>query len=134
MQHLLHTIWCTLKPSAIHGVGVFALRDIPAGTKVIWEYDTIEVSTLSEEDMRALPVEITEEILARTIFIKGESLSFLDPNSTTNYRSYMNHNKEPNTDGVYTTRAVAKGEELTEDYTTMGNWHRITQEYMSSVV
>lgn len=134
MEHLLQTVWCTLRPSTIHGIGVFALRDIPAGTKAIWEYDTIEVVTLTEQEMRTLPEEIAEEILARTIFVEREQLSFLDPNSTTNYRSYMNHSKKPNTDGIYTKRYIAKGEELTEDYTTMGNWHRITLDYMSAVV
>lgn len=134
MDWLLQTVWCTLKPSPIHGVGVFALRDIPAGTKVIWEYDTIEVVTLTETELAALPKQIAGEILARTIFIEGEPLSFLDPNSTTNYRSYMNHSATPNTDGVHTNRDIAEGEELTEDYKSMGNWHRVTMDYMNRVV
>ncbi len=134
MDNFLNTVWCTLKPSSIHGVGVFALRDTPAGTQVIWQYDTVEAPTLTETEFQSLPVEIAEEILARTIFIEGEPLTFLDPNSTTNYRSYMNHSDTPNTDGLKAMRDIAKGEELTEDYKTMGNWHRLTQDFMNNVV
>jgi len=133
MNHLLATVWCTLKPSAIHGIGVFALRDIPAGTKVIWEYDTIETVTLTEAELNELPEPIKREILSRTIFIKGEPLCFLDPNCVTNYRSYMNHSGTPNTDGIYALRDIRAGEELTEDYRTMGDWHSLTLQAMGVV-
>lgn len=131
---LIETVWCTLKPSPIHGTGVFALRDIPKGTKVIWEYADVGVLTLSLQEFKELPIEIQNEILARTIFIEGEPLSFLDPNCVTNYRSYMNHSYTPNTDGIHAIVEILKGEELTENYQTMGNWHLLTQAFMCTVV
>jgi len=134
MNHLVRTVWCTLKPSPIHGIGVFAIRDIPQGTKVIWEYDTVEVVTLSKADFTTLPVEIQTEILHRTVFVEGEPLTFLDPNCVTNYRSYMNHSATPNTDGIHSLRDIKKGEELTEDYTTMGDWHQLTRDFMLGVI
>lgn len=134
MTHLEKTVWLTLKPSPIHGIGVFALRDIPRDTKVIWEYDTVEVCTLDQGALNALPIEILNEILSRVIFVKGEPLSFLDPNCVTNYRSYMNHSRGPNTDGISTLVDIKKDTELTEDYTQMGNWHDLTKTFMGNVL
>ena len=131
---LQDTVWLTLKPSPIAGIGVFAIRDIPPGTKVIWEYDTVETESLTMLEFELLPTEIQEEILHRTIFVKNEPIEFLSPNCATNYRSYMNHSKTPNTDGITTLVAIKKGEELTEDYKTMGNWHRLTIQHMVDVV
>ena len=131
---LTNTVWLTLKPSPIAGIGVFALRDIPKGTKVIWQYDTIETVTLTESEFTTLPIEIQEEILHRVIFRRNERLSFLDPNCVTDYRSYMNHSHTPNTDGITTLVAIRKGEELTEDYKTMGYWHDLTIRHMVGVV
>jgi SET domain-containing protein len=134
MNLLPETVWLTLKPSAIEGIGVFALRDIPKGTKVVWEYDTVETVTLSEVEFKALPIEIQTEIQHRTIFEEGQPLTFLDPNCVTNYRSYMNHSNEPNTDGIHTLRDIKAGEEITEDYTSMGVWHSLTKDFMKNVV
>jgi len=131
MNHFTQTVWCTLKPSPIHGIGVYAIRDIPQGVKVIWQYDTIGTCTLTEEEFLLLPKEIQTEILHRTIFIDGEPLTFLDPNCVTDYRSYMNHSDAPNTDGISTTREVKAGEELTENYHTMGDWHTLTRKHIS---
>jgi SET domain-containing protein len=38
----------------------------------------------------------------------------------------MNHSDTPNTDGIYALRDISAGEELTEDYKTMGDWHPLT--------
>lgn len=130
MDTLLATVFCTLKPSPIHGIGVFALRDIPAGTKVIWEYADVGICTLYEDEFAQLPKGITNEILDKTIFIEGELLSFIDPNSVCNYRSYMNHSDTPNTDGITAIRDIKEGEEITEDYRAMGKPHRLTRTHM----
>ncbi len=130
MDTLLATVFCTLKPSPIHGIGVFALRDIPAGTKVIWEYADVGIATLYEDEFAQLPTAIANEILNKTIFVEGELLSFIDPNSVSNYRSYMNHSDTPNTDGITATRDIKEGEEITEDYRAMGTPHRLTRAHM----
>jgi len=134
MNHLLQTVFCTLKPSSIHGVGVFAIRDIPKGTQVIFEYERVETVELTEQEFESLPIEIQEEILPRTIFIKDEPLIFLDPNSAADFRSFMNHSDNPNTNGKVALRDIAKGEELTENYKDMGEWHRLTSEFMFGVI
>ena len=33
-QILNSSVWATIKPSKLHGVGVFAIRDIPKGTVI----------------------------------------------------------------------------------------------------
>lgn len=134
MKHLLETVWCTLKPSPIQGIGVFALRDITEGTQVIFEYDTVETCELTEAELKELPEAIQHEILARTIFIENEPLTFLDPNCVANFRSYLNHSADPNTDGKRALRDIKAGEELTESYTDMGKPHHLTQAHMATMV
>eukprot|EP01062_Namystynia_karyoxenos_P068297 TRINITY_DN6271_c0_g1_i2.p1 TRINITY_DN6271_c0_g1~~TRINITY_DN6271_c0_g1_i2.p1 ORF type:complete len:287 (+),score=92.69 TRINITY_DN6271_c0_g1_i2:100-861(+) len=34
VHHLTHEVWCRVGASQVHGVGLFALRDIPTGTNV----------------------------------------------------------------------------------------------------
>lgn len=119
-----------LKPSPIHGIGVFALKDYAKGEQVIFQYDTIVAHQLTEDAFRALPPYMQSEILDRTVFIEGEPLSFLDPNSEVDYRAFMNHSDTPNTDGIYAIRDINAGEEVTEDYRTMGAPHQLTREHM----
>ena len=39
LEHLKNNIYCRLKPSKIHGVGVFAIRNIPKNTNPFKEFD-----------------------------------------------------------------------------------------------
>ena len=36
LSELSNNTWVMIKPSGIHGIGVFAVRDIPAGCREIW--------------------------------------------------------------------------------------------------
>ncbi len=123
-------LYCTLKSSPIHGIGVFALTDIPKGTKVLYQYDTIVTHDLDESEFRALPTHVQRSVLDKTVFIEGERFSFLDPHSATDFRSYMNHSDTPNTDGIHALRFIKEGEELTEDYRTMGPVHPLSKLHM----
>ena len=124
------TVYCTLKPSPLHGIGVFAIRDIPKGQRIEKEADGYFEIT-DEEFERILP-EIQKEILERTVFIDGEPLAFESPNNICDFRSFMNHSDTPNTDGLYALRYIERGEELTEDFTSMAHIpHWRTKEHMA---
>ena len=87
-----------VEPSPIHGLGLFALRPLPADTivgrleGVLTDQDGMHVVWISDD----LAVELTNDL------------------------RYINHSDDPNaalTDlGVVTLRPVEAGEELTHDY------------------
>ena len=124
VEYLNKSVWATLKPSPIHGVGVFAIRDILKGT-VITEHT---VHNIYDAHLCFVPVgefdqivpEVRELILDRTMFQEGQTvLSFYSPNFEATLQSFMNHSDTPNTDGKVTLRDIKKGEELTEDFKTL---------------
>ncbi len=102
-------VWCALAPSRIHGIGVFAIRDIPKGTELAGgelEYPT--------EDFVLLEI--------RAIVQDHHSLlefadSIPNPNYDAHLQCFMNHSATPNSDGRSALRDIRKGEEITEDYT-----------------
>jgi uncharacterized protein len=111
-----------LGPSAIEGLGLFAGEDIPKGT-VTWRFVPGFDQTFSPEEIERLPLAARDE-LSRYTYLHtrtGKYVACLD-----NAR-FMNHSDSPNTMGAYygpddegfdvATRDIAKGEELTCDYT-----------------
>lgn len=119
IEYLNNTVFCTLAPSAIHGVGVFAVRDIPRGTAYTDCTNNnvmfTRYYTLSTEQFSKLHPAIQSLILDRTIF-ETDLIEFISPNNDAILRSFMNHSDTPNTDGVYALRDIKAGEELTEDF------------------
>ena len=111
-----------LGQSAIEGLGLFAEEDIPKGT-VTWRFVAGYDQTFTADQIAALP-DIARIELARYTYLHtrtGKYVACLD-----NAR-FMNHSGNPNTAGAYNgpddegydiaTRDIAKGEELTCDYT-----------------
>ena len=56
-SYLKDNVMCCLKPSRIHGVGVFALRDIKKGESLfkVWEYDTATYCITDEQFLTLSP-------------------------------------------------------------------------------
>lgn len=124
IDYLNKTVWATLRKSPIHGVGVFAIRDIPKGIQITDNiaYDTNQdiytrQNVLTEQELEKVHPEVRKLILDRTIFsAESPYLSFLSPNADAILQSWMNHSDAPNTTGQHTSRDVKKGEELTENF------------------
>ena len=129
---LLHCVlrdcFCRLQPSNIHGIGVFAVRDIPKGRNpfnTIPKYANFGYVRITEEELDALPSKLSEAI--RTLYIPTDGVMHI-PNHGLNIirlNSYLNHAAEPNmrTRNGYDFVAMRKilvGEELTVDYRTYG--------------
>jgi len=102
------------EPSGIHGRGGFAVRDVPAGTRLI-EY-------LGERITKA---ESQRRCAAGNPFIFHlDEQADLDGDVDWNPARWLNHSCEPNCDAeeedgriwIVTTRAVAADEELTFNY------------------
>jgi len=122
IEHLNKTIWCKIGVSSIHGVGVFAIRDIQRGTVLtdynIWKREADRyVYRFNIEDLLKLKPEVKDLILDHNSFKAGTFIfPFFSPNQEVNFQSFMNHSENPNTDGFVALRDIMKGEELTENY------------------
>lgn len=122
-NYLNSTVWCRLGASPIHGVGVFAIRDIPKGQQIT-DYnhsniaDGVPLLECDESEFVHILEEIRELILDRMLYdasVKSK-LKFVSPNHDQCLQSFMNHSDDPNTDGLRALRDIKKGEEVTEDF------------------
>ena len=110
----LETEWVSFRPSAIHGMGGFARKDIPTGVRVI-EYVGERID--KQESLRRC--EQNNEF----IFTLNETCD-LDGNIPGNPARWINHscapNCEPEEEGgrmfIDARRDIKPGEELTYDY------------------
>lgn len=131
-NYLNNTVWCTLAPSPIHGVGVFAIRDIPRGTLLtdhtVETMDTAHTFMMTLTEFNQVHPAIRSLILDRTLF--GDTLRFHSPNKDAVLRSFMNHSDTPNSDGIRATRDIEAGEEVTEDFRTLTDPGDITRRHM----
>ncbi len=128
VNRILRECYCRLAPSSIHGIGVFAVREIAKGV------DPFRVGVRYPSGW----VEITQEELDRAsagvrnllalLFVRDTKGALSIPMIGTNLvdiSAYLNHSDRPNmktADGHTFTakRKIRKGEELTVDYATYG--------------
>lgn len=109
----------TVRRSAIHGMGVFARRAIPAGECII-EYLGERISW-KEADRRA---EHKEGPPNHTFLFSLANRKVIDGGSGGNDARWINHGCEPNCQAqeengrvfIYALRDIARGEELNYDY------------------
>ena len=121
-EELNRTVKAKLAPSKIHGIGVFAIRDIKKGERIYAKgREDIKWLNLTEKELSELRPEIKELILQRW---PGAILghSFLSPNNDARLISFMNDGKDdsnydPHTDTAL--RDIRLGEEITEDYNNL---------------
>lgn len=108
------TVWATIAPSEIHGVGVFAIRDIKKGTKLNLHGGTGE---WIRTDLSKVVPEVRKLILQRWP-IEKDGHPYLSPNDDALLISFVNHSDMPNYDKYKdeALRDIKKGEEIFEDY------------------
>ena len=129
INELNSEVRCKLAPSSIHGIGVFAITDIPKGQRcycmpnVIPKFYNIPYGSLSK-----LFPEVKELVLQRWASVVNGSI-IQSPNSDAGLLFFMNHGygNEANYDVItdLAIRNISKGEELLEDYTKMSNYDKI---------
>ena len=113
-----------LAPSKIHGVGVFAMRESPKGTK-LYADNMPEVYHVPYSNFNKLFPDVAELLLERWPQIVNGS-NFIYPDAR--MIAYMNHggdesNYDAETDTLLLT--VDKGEEITEDYRKILNYQKV---------
>ena len=120
-RHLAEEVHCRIGVSALHGVGVIAVRRIPKGTRVLRSTLSTRDIRVPKSDLKTLPI-ATRRLLEA--FCEQDRWSLWLPRAGMNTFSlyqYLNHSKNPNVmllkPGHYrSTRAIGAGEELTLDY------------------
>ena len=113
--------WVKVKKSAVHGRGVFAIKDIPEDTLII-EYTGRRISSDEADEM--WPVDPDDPF--HTFFFSLSSGETIDGGTKGNASRWINHSCEPNCEAregthgkrvyIYSLRDIKKGEELSFDY------------------
>lgn len=121
----LQRTYCRIQPSPIHGVGVFAVRDIPAGEDPFFGSGDPDAVRFTKDELVGLDPEVLRLIDDFLVFDEDGSVEVPEEgiNGLT-LAFYVNHSKNPNLispdDGLSfrTSKVVKKGEELTAQYET----------------
>ena len=114
-----HEVLTRLRPSKIHGVGVFAIKDIRKGKK-LFSHDLDELPWIKKDTLKRLPAELGRFYDDFAIFKDGRYGCPSNFNRLT-MSWYLNESKNPNVRcdksyNFWTLRNVKAGEELTVDY------------------
>jgi len=125
MKGLPHdNVYTRLGLSHVHGIGVFAIRDIPKGTNIFAD-DENQMVEVSQEVLKDISPEMKKLYEDFCIFKNNKNTMLCPPSFnklTTGW--YLNYSETPNTsfvidkDNFYALRDIKKGEELTADYAT----------------
>jgi SET domain-containing protein len=114
-------VYARIGPSRIHGVGVRAVRDIPAGT-LVFAGESERVVWASRAAVRRLPKAI-RALYEDFGMVAGDRIGVPPSLNMLSVGWYVNHADRPNIeagdDGRFRAlRRIRKGEELTADYRT----------------
>ena len=114
-------VYARIAYSRIHGVGVRAIRDIPAGT-MVFSGESERVVWVSRAAVRRMPVAI-RQLYEDFGMVWGDQLGVPPTLNMLSVGWYVNHSDRPNIEAdedarFRTLRRIRKGEELTADYRT----------------
>ncbi len=121
LRHLRSDIFCKIGVSKTHGVGVFAIREIPKGATPLRSLRRHKEVAISMKELKRLPKEVKKQI---EIFCFIEDEVALVPSIGINsfdMAVYLNHSKQPNlkfkrNGSLEALKKIRKGEELFIDY------------------
>jgi len=122
LKELAEETFITLRPSTVHGIGVFALRDIPKGCKNLFSQHVGNWIKVPIADIEKLPE--ASRNLVETYCLYDETDYYLPDYGfkVMDMVNYLNHSANPNVisvnDGEYfeSLRDIAEGEELFVNY------------------
>lgn len=122
LAQLRNDTYVMLKPSGIHGIGVFAIRDIPKGSRNFFSKDVGEWIKLPIADVDSLPQHAKDLVETYCLFdeehyyVPDYGFKLMD------LVNYLNHSHQPNiislNDGeeFEALREIKAGEELLVNY------------------
>jgi SET domain-containing protein len=120
-DHLRDDVYCKLGVSTIHGIGVFALRDIPQGTAPLRSMVSNKEIKFSRIELKKVPSSVRKHLATFCLVEKGRVFAPEIGMNAVNISIYLNHSKTPNLkfddkDVLRAVREIVRGEELTIDY------------------
>ncbi|MBA4197816.1 MAG: hypothetical protein C0459_09700 [Chitinophaga sp.] len=125
LKELIYNTYVQLKPSGVHGIGVFAAVDIPKGCTTMFSEEMGEWIELSFEEVALLPPH--SKALIENFCLFDDKQYFVPANGfkQLDLSLFLNHSDKPNlisvNDGEFfkATRNIKAGEELFIDYGTI---------------
>ena len=125
LQQLQHHTFATLKPSPLHGIGVFAITAIQKGERKIFSDHESEWIEVSKEEVDALPQHAKDLIENHCLFNETHYYVPEYGFKIFDLAVYLNHSDQPNlisvNEGEFfeAIRDIEAGEELLIDYGTI---------------
>ena len=125
IKQLAESTYVMIQPSTIHGIGVFAIRDIPKGTQDIFSQGFGDWIEVSREEVEALPEHSRALVENHCLF---DEKSYFIPEygfKMVDLVIYLNHSDTPNVISINdgerfeAIRDIKVGEELFVDYGTI---------------
>ena len=125
LKQLAESTYVMIKASPVHGIGVFAIRDIRKGTQDIFSQGVGEWIEVSKEEVDALPKHSRDLVENHCLF---DDKSYFIPDygfKLVDLVIYLNHSDTPNVVSINdgerfeAIRDIACGEELFVDYGTI---------------
>ena len=120
-DHLRDDVYCKLGVSGIHGIGVFAIRDIPKGTAPLRSMVSNKGIKFSRIELKKVPSSVRKHLSRFCLVEKGRVFAPEIGLNAVNVSIYLNHSKKPNLrfddkDVLRAVRDIERGDELTIDY------------------
>lgn len=122
LNELQNHTWIAIRPSPVEGIGVFALRDIPAGTRGLFSKGVGEWIPVSKKEVASLP-DHARALIENYCLYDEENYFIADYGfKVMDLVNYLNHSESPNLISIRdgedfeTTRLIRSGEELFIDY------------------
>ena len=127
LKELSHETYAALKTSVVHGIGVFAIRDIPKGCRTIFSKGVGEWIKLSIDDVEKLPDH--SRSLIETYCLYDEDHYYVPDYGfkVMDIVNYLNHSSTPNIISVddgeifEALTDIPAGAELLVDYTKIAD-------------
>lgn len=122
LKELRDDIYVMLKPSPVHGIGVFAIRDIPKGCRTIFSGHKNDWITLPIAEVEKLP-EHSRNLVETYCLYDEENYYVPDYGfKIMDMVNYLNHSSTPNVESVHdgeyfeALTDIPAGTELLVDY------------------
>lgn len=129
LYQLRSQLWTRLQPSPIGGIGVFAIKHIPAGTEVFVACKVDDYVEIPESEIEQFSPSLSVLQYVRDFFVRENGVYYIPSYgpAAIDQSYFLNHSDMPNLkverhgEIFIATRDIKAEEELTADYDTYGD-------------
>jgi SET domain-containing protein len=122
-------VYCRVQPSPTHhGVGVFAIKNIPRGTKPFGDLTSPQEKKITHREITKLKLEKNVSEYLYQMYLSDDQYLYIEDTNPNHLPIYyfINHSESPNIewintiDDYFVTKNIKIGEELLLDYREYG--------------